>query len=205
MHSSLIAQESDFFRKACEGEWKEAENRLAELHDDEPWMIGRMLQYFYYKQYDYEHHGTKGKRSNDTATITLEKLMSVGRRDAHYDEEKGLDGKYSMPDVDLHMYIVADKYGARNLKSKILMNFQNQGKIPAAELMSMCDEVLKGVISRDYELKRAIAGKVARCYRDTIVGGVQGSKESVRVLDEWLLSDPQICLLAMEQMNPPSF
>lgn len=193
---------------------------MAELHDDEPWMVGRMLQYFYYKQYDYEHHGGGnpsksggGKRGSSSvdvvgsggsgAVVTLEKLMSVGRsRDANWDEEKAGDAKYSPPDVDLHMYIVADKYGARNLKSKILMNFIGQGKIVAAELMGMCDEVLKGVISRDYELKRAVAGKVARCYRDTIV---QGSKDSVRLLDEWLLADPQICLLAMEQMNPPTF
>lgn len=172
-----------------------------------------MLQYFYYKQYDYEHHGggPKGsKRSGGEggSTVTLEKLMGVGRRDPGWEEEKSVDARYSSPDVDLHMYIVADKYGVRNLKNKILNNFVGQGKIPASDLLGMCDDGMKGLISRDYELKRVVAGKVARCYRDTVVQSAKdmtGTGTAVRILDEWLLADPQICLLAMEQMNAPTF
>lgn len=167
-----------------------------------------MLQYFYYKQYDYEHHGggPKGSKRTDPSSVSLEKLMGVGRRDPGWEEEKSVDAKYSGPDVDLHMYIVADKYGARNLKNKILNNFVGQGKIAASDLLGMCDEGMKGLISRDYELKRVIAGKVARCYRDTVINHAKDTTGYVgRILDEWLLADPQICLLAMEQMNAPTF
>lgn len=271
VHSQLISQESEFFQKTCKGDWKESELRLAEIHDDEPWMIGRMLQFFYYRQYDYDHQGGIGSSNKPGGSgssisgsstkrggggggggpldpipsspgLTLDKLMSVGKRhDPSYEHVKAADAKYSQPEVDLHMYIVADKYGAGNLKTKILTNFVAQGKIAAPELLRMCDDTMRSVISRDYDLKRAVAGKVARCYRDTVLsitvgglgiisgssngggsgstafansimgqsgqgGGGQNSGNTTareRPMDEWLLADPQICLLAMEQMNAP--
>lgn len=73
VHAELLATKSDFFKKITEGSrWKvchdsivavvaqlthpqENQERCVELHDDNPWMLARMLLFLYYASYTYHH------------------------------------------------------------------------------------------------------------------------------------------------------
>ncbi|KAK5698838.1 hypothetical protein LTR97_006486 [Elasticomyces elasticus] len=51
VHKAIVCARSDFFAKACKGDFKEAKDGVVEIHDDYPEVIDKMIHYIYKTEY----------------------------------------------------------------------------------------------------------------------------------------------------------
>jgi len=182
---------------------QEKRNQSAELHDDNPWMIGRMLQFFYQGSYDYKHYPGQSlfpspfeiqkQQPQSGSGLTLLMVMSRAISNTHAILQKTADAQLVEMEIDAAMYIVADKYGAAKLKTYVLEKFK--GRYARYDmLIKICQGDFRNLIDGSEELKAIVAEKVALYYKDL------REKES-DWLQNWLSSDPLFALLIMDRMK----
>ncbi|KAK5170364.1 uncharacterized protein LTR77_004951 [Saxophila tyrrhenica] len=56
-HKVVVCSQSDFFHKACDGEFKEAQTGVVTLKEDDPNVVEVMLHFMYHFDYEDEGHG----------------------------------------------------------------------------------------------------------------------------------------------------
>jgi BTB/POZ domain len=54
VHKVVLCGQSDFFKKACNGGFREASSGVIEMKEDDPAAVKAMLQFFYTFDYEYE-------------------------------------------------------------------------------------------------------------------------------------------------------
>ncbi|KAI7332536.1 hypothetical protein KC315_g4609 [Hortaea werneckii] len=60
VHRLVLCTQSDYFRKACNGPFTEAQDRKIDLSDDDVHVLATLLHYLYHFDYDDEHHFVHG-------------------------------------------------------------------------------------------------------------------------------------------------
>ncbi|KAI7276714.1 hypothetical protein KC345_g6794 [Hortaea werneckii] len=96
-HKIVLAQSSDFFKKAFIGHFKEAASAEIRLHDDNPFALFSLLAYCYGLRFD-------GRSEYSKTDISIDCNLA--------------GAAYVQHQVDV--YVVADKYGVGNLCADIL-------------------------------------------------------------------------------------
>jgi len=168
---------------------KEHKERCVELHEDDPWMIGRLLRFLYYGTYHYDHHyhHPYNKALEDQATL----YEIMHGRTTHIE-----DGQDNAPDrlvVDMRMYELGDKYCIPDLKAYAMIHLSMCHGEPLTTLGELVDPDL---FDQNPDLKRFVAISVAK------VAKLKG-KETI----EWpqgirklLQDDSELCLMVIEEL-----
>ncbi|KAK5954743.1 hypothetical protein OHC33_004467 [Knufia fluminis] len=156
---------------------QEARKQAINMQEDNPWMVARMLQFFYRGVYDFDQEPTS--RGAFTAPS--------------FTRQKAVDGHLTGFEIAAAMYVVADKYGAADLKAHALRDLvilRPSGKV----LVKICQSNFRDLIEGNGDLKLAIAQKIATCYAPL-------RKEESEWLQTWITTDPEFALLIMDSMN----
>lgn len=120
VHAEILTRESGYFRLICNGNyWKESKERQITIHDDNPAMFARLLQFLYHGSYTYYPTETSGTRSALGPRVyqpTVEDLLACEtNRDVHYEIANITLGDYAQTDLDV--YELADKYDIPSLSA----------------------------------------------------------------------------------------
>lgn len=230
IHAELAAKHSTFFKTMIDGPWtvsspslsqnrqppqpknispcthtatkQESRKKTADLHKDNPWMVARMLQFFYRSTYDYGHEarfsGFGLPASSEASTrLTLTKMMSRVQGDqkpiGDFSLQKTTDCRLSEIEIDAAMYVVADKYGAAHLK---MHSLEKLGARHAAyeTLIKVCQGDFRDLVDKDNDLKVVIAEKIATHYKDL-------RERRNEWLQKWIVSDPVFAMLILDSMR----
>lgn len=172
------------------------------MQEDNPWMVARMLQFFYRGVYDFDQEPTsRGAftvctvQQGSSSPLSLAKMMSRARckQAPSFTRQKAVDGHLTGFEIAAAMYVVADKYGAADLKAHALRDLvilRPSGKV----LVKICQSNFRDLIEGNSDLKLAIAQKIATCYAPL-------RKEESEWLQTWITTDPEFALLIMDSMN----
>lgn len=91
---------------------QESSKREVELHDDSPWMIARLIQFFYLGMYD-----TSLDEKQQSQLLSVMELVSQGSFPS--ESEKNDDTKRGQCQIDTIMWQLANKYNCETLREYI--------------------------------------------------------------------------------------
>lgn len=150
----------------CNGHnWKESNERQVRMHDDNPAMFARLLQFLYHGNYTYypteisEIRSTLGPRKYQP---TIEDLLTCETiRDVHCEIANITFRDYAQ--IDLDVYELADKYDIPSLTTFALRRcISNSPRV--VSLTDMFAEYYPDRTSQDPKLCKVIAFLIARNY-----------------------------------------
>ncbi|KAK5090437.1 hypothetical protein LTR05_000609 [Lithohypha guttulata] len=202
VHSDVLSKYSRFFSLVVSGNWQETQDHCVYLHDDEPWMVGRTIQFFYTGSYDYtqarfckrpENGDSTRPQSKQASSVNLSQIMQTNKHVENYTVDKLIDRRWSATDTDIEMYIMADKYGIAKLRNRVL-NSLGDRKLDHETLIKICTTSLKMLMNRDDDLKRVIAQKVADSYKKL-------RRCHSEWVENWIRSDAVFGLLVLDCME----
>lgn len=140
IHSRVVSEASQFFRVACTGRFEESTRRQVELHDDSPWEVARLIQFFYLETYD---HTLPDKQSLQSMPIM--ELVSQG--DFPSESEKREEEDRQEFQTHTLMWELANKYNCNKLREyigkKLILKFRlvdfkdHAGR--ASKYLQVCD------------------------------------------------------------------
>ena len=125
--------------------------------------------------------------------LTLSSVMQHLKDVTTYTADKEADGRLSMAEIDMAMYMMADKYGIPKLRGRVLESFEDRTISPDF-LIKTCTPNFRRAMDRDHELKRAIAKRVANIYKKL-------RTTNSAWIENWVKSDPSFALIIMDRME----
>ncbi|KAL9113939.1 MAG: hypothetical protein Q9227_002073 [Pyrenula ochraceoflavens] len=182
LHRSIITAQSKFFNRMCDSPFKEAQDGVVILHDDEPSLFARLITYMYTGEYP--------NRLSDIKALELREYFSRIHDIVH----DGKDG-ISMLELHVQMHGLANKYLVDTLKPICFRRFEEiaQGEFypgspllgPNAESIQIVNLVFENTIERDRDFRElAIHFALELATGD----GMLGNEEWKKVI----MSNPEI-------------
>lgn len=159
-----------------------------------------MIQYFYTGSYDYTHARfrhedieSSQERLRIPRGITLSHIMGLNKKHGSYVADETADGCLNTMQIDVAMYQISDKYGIAGLRSRAL-HCVKMREIKPEPLIQAFDGELRQLMCRDSALKKAVAQKVADCYKKL-------RKHHSSWIEQLILSDAAFGILVMDCME----
>lgn len=176
VHSELLASKSPFFATALNGSFKvrwyvqhrlsntenfqEATTKCIELEED-PWIVGRLVQFFYLDFYQYDHDD--GTRPSTVCNgFSLDSLIkrATGADTLQFDED--IDRKRSRLDVMIFMFILADKYMIESLLREVIGEFENCfSSNPEESVVCILDKISVELMQKHTIFKEAFVRRLS--------------------------------------------
>ncbi|KAK4695555.1 hypothetical protein P7C71_g2214, partial [Lecanoromycetidae sp. Uapishka_2] len=163
VHRSVICPRSKFFAAACSGDFKEAQDGIISLEDDDPFTVDRMMQYLYTMDYDDEGGGPDRPYSDLSATATAT-AMDLEDTKPQPTSHEDLWRYRLMSNVQV--YALAEKYDIGALKKlamvklgAMLSSEQSCGRGKVADYMQ---EIIEAVFTSTPDTDRGL--------RDALIG-----------------------------------
>lgn len=170
---------------------------MVELHDDDPWIFARFLQFVYCGDYEGNCVGT---RSLDVKNhLTIKKLVQTGHNDPMFANKSFFQDKRNQLGMHFEIYELADKYGCNDLQDLARKNIaRDVGEQEIVNFRAMIrwkslDE-WRDLAAKDKTIKQIFARKFASNYKKfknmaKMEGRLRQVKEGERKitpLNEWL-------------------
>lgn len=213
IHLALFARKSSFFRAIQEGtDWQAAQQKSVRLHDDDPRLFARLMQYAYYNEFGNYANASPGP-SKSGASVDLMLLAGRGEQIPG----GGLPPMDPTPstaktveDVDMGLLLLAEKHGVSDLEKLIVSRFQRRPAEPKRLYNAIVQyrEDFPHVTSMT--LKKVVAGQIADIYpmirRATSGTRLPEPMESfasweLKTMEGWLQRDNDLCLLVMDELS----
>lgn len=214
---------SPFFQVICNGGWKESKERRVELHDDDPWIFARFLQFAYCNDYEGNAIGTRSPDVKDH--LTIRKLVRSGYSDPMFANKSFFHDKQNPLCVHFQVYELADKYGCEGLHDLARKNIasdsgchQEIANFRALLGPKSLDE-WKDLAAKDNKIKQIFARKFATNYKTikTTAKSEAAKRKQLKLgrqeedhltpLNEWLrwlAEDNSFCMMVLDAMSETS-
>ncbi|PYH93600.1 hypothetical protein BO71DRAFT_410027 [Aspergillus ellipticus CBS 707.79] len=110
MHRCIVCPQSPFFDKAANGNFKESESRVINIHDD-PFIVSKLFDFLYRADYDDSPDDTDGLAVENDSAANQEGISSTERI-----SQDVLSWQWRRAQTNVQIYIIADKYMVERLK-----------------------------------------------------------------------------------------
>lgn len=186
LHRVIVCARSDFFAKACDGEYREAKTATIDLTDDDPQTVKRMLTYLYTLEYDdgqrqaeeeieeaqQERQESSSAASHspsatvedasspeDAISTTLSSPLLISHKDVIPAEAVNTSCERMMGNV--LVYALADKYDIPELKSLAKAKFSTLvgAQSSVQELSAITNAVFTTTPESDLGLREIVINK----------------------------------------------
>ncbi|PGG95138.1 hypothetical protein AJ80_10017 [Polytolypa hystricis UAMH7299] len=107
IHRCIVCLQSEYFKKALTGDFKEASSRIINL-DDDPFIVEKIVQYLYGANYDDDSSPSEGR--NNIPSESGNDIASGSRNPA---------------EINAQVYIAADRYAIPDLKTLAIRKLES--------------------------------------------------------------------------------
>jgi len=135
----ILSNSCDRTAKCNTDHEQESTRRQVELHDDSPWMVARLIQFFYLGTYDHTLHNKQSLQS-----MPIMELVSQG--DFSSESEKREEEDRQEFQTHTLMWVLANKYNCNKLREygkKLILKFRFVGFEDhagrASKYLQVCD------------------------------------------------------------------
>lgn len=130
--------------------------RIVELHDDDPAIFARLLQFVYCD--DYEGTIIEDRSTVVEKHLTLEKLILTGKNDSRFVDPIWFEAPDNHLFLSFEVYEIADKYRCLDLQDLTRSNIGKEGVVMnIINLTTMLNyrdtEYCKEIINKDQKLR----------------------------------------------------
>lgn len=161
-----------------------------------------MIQFCYVENYDYTparvckppaSNLPTQTRSSISSALTLSCIMNHIEKKATYENDEKRDTMLGVLEIDAVMYTLADNNGISKLRRRILDSLVER-PIIAEVPVGVCSNTFRHSMIRDYDLKWAMAMRVAKCYSKL-------RENHSAWLENWVKADPTFGLMMMDRFE----
>lgn len=198
----VLARKSGFFQKICDGNnWKESNERVVTLHDDNPAMAARLLQFLYAGDYCYhiDDVAVGGQPLIRTSLTSIQDILtfSSSRSASGKINKIGLhDCSLSESEIDLSVYDLADKYDIPSLVEYSLKEC-TANFLVSSSLSDLFIQHYPNRLKQDSKLKEVVVKLVALNF-DSLRAD---KNEWANGVGKWLEEDFELCTAVMEKLS----
>lgn len=176
---------------------------MLELQNDDPWMLARLIQYCYTGHYDYAHYWTDASQANRTDisiwhvvsgiddSFTLDMMMKINENHTTFRETKIKDRSHTVIDIDLAMYVMADRYLTIDMMAFIRRQLETRSGDNGTQLKAAFGKDIAMLVDRDENSKKMFANLLAKHYR-------QLRTQHNDWLTDKLQADPELSALVID-------
>ncbi|KAK5992066.1 hypothetical protein PT974_05463 [Cladobotryum mycophilum] len=142
VHKVLLCTRSSFFKRICDGPFKEGLSNTINLPDDDPEAVDSMMCYIYNGYYPRKNHGTHRPLGEEPETFEITAGFEIEFLTLH-----------------VKVYALAEKYDIPDLKKIALRGFQllsNCNAYNKVEFANVCELAYTTTVDSDRGLRDAI-------------------------------------------------
>ncbi|KAK5707670.1 hypothetical protein LTR97_000208 [Elasticomyces elasticus] len=169
VHKAVLCPQCPFFERACDGTFKEAEEGVITLQDDEPFAVQCMLHFLYFATYSDDYHWIDAGPDYDDENVSEDV--------AELSEGEGVIEQLPPMLINVHVYVLADKYDIPHLGKIAARKFEERASNnPFSEdFAKAAVMVYTAAVDRDRELRTivvSVANDIAHNFGKTTIGEV---------------------------------
>lgn len=186
-------------------------NRI-KLEDDCPIVFARCIQYLYFGEYDYDaHDGREGSHMIQTSEHTGLRYLLTSKpiclspaevgNDEPPEQEEGhaATGAESYTEIDISMYMLADKYEIPSLRQHTLDRLEQQMNYESMDYGGIFKSghlFFRDFCDLDERLRKMLAQYISKHYK--MIRTENGAEE--RKVRTWLIEDEDLALMVLDRL-----
>ncbi|EFR02111.1 hypothetical protein MGYG_05113 [Nannizzia gypsea CBS 118893] len=153
-HRAIVCTQSQFFKAALDGDFKEATLRTVDLPDDDHQTIQRVISFLYLQEYP---------ESNNSVFWNLRTIVPSSTTGSTNDDEKKTKTANEGSN-NVRVYVAADKFGIPLLKTLAAKNFTRwvETNWKSTEFPTVVEEVMATVPPHDLTLRNILADIISK-------------------------------------------
>ncbi|KAK3640308.1 hypothetical protein LTR56_011904 [Elasticomyces elasticus] len=150
VHKAVLCPQCPFFEKACDGTFKEAEEGVITLKDDEPFAVQCMLHFLYFATYSDDYHWIDTEPDYGDESIS-EDVAELGEGESVAEQ---------LPPIllNVHVHVLADKYDIPRLGRMAAKKFEERASNNpfSDDFAKAAVMVYTAAVDRDRELRTIV-------------------------------------------------